>query len=415
MTPVQQLNYELQLASTEAEAFLVWTRHRERLKESSLILSIPGRSPFGVRLPKKLDGGGRLVSLFAHDDLFFLNEHIYSEMQAGRECTFPITYTVSFDTNAASYLRGLLENRETAVHSDLKKLLIQIYPRKLNWQVVPYLLENAEAIVARRNDKAIFETILAAEKLEQIDVDYLRKTGDLRLSGDENHAIERATKRLSDTARHFTNGTHETILERWEAVYVSVLFSALEQIQKPGAGRASKKLRALIKFMDEELHALFLEFLFIAWDWFSGGKRTSIFSKLQNNAPNILAKAQNISWDVLHLTQMRQEATFIAGKATFLVPFFFTFDQALADLASLSAIKGCLISGTFQYPMCFTHSDPEGLMSSAIGKDQEFIQDYLSVDANTRRSTWLEQHGRPNLSTIRLRLEQEIMNFGSKQ
>ena len=197
-------------------------------------------------------------------------------------------------------------------------------------------------------------------------------------------------------------------------MYLSVLFTALEQIQKPGTGRAPKKLRALIKFMDEELRALFLEFLFIAWDWFTGGKQTSIFSKLQNNAPNILAKAQNISWDVLHLTQMRQEATFIARKATFLVPFFFTFDQALADLASLSAIKGCLISGTFQYPMCFTVSDPEELMSSAVGDDQDFIQRYLSVDANARRSTWLEQHGRPNLSTIRQSLEQELTKYGSR-
>lgn len=154
MTPVQQLNYELQHASTESEVFLVWTRHREHLKDASLILSVPGRSPFGVRLPKRLEGGGRLVSTSAHDDLFFLNDHIYVEMRAGRECTFPITYTVSFDTNAASYLRGLLENHDSAAHKDLKRLLLHVYPHKLNWQVVPYLLENAEAIVTRKNDQA---------------------------------------------------------------------------------------------------------------------------------------------------------------------------------------------------------------------------------------------------------------------
>src|ERR1035441_10070438 len=102
MTPTQQLHFEFQHASTEAEAFTVWARHREMLKNSSLILSIPGQSPFGVKLPKSFGKTARLISTFAHDDLFFLNEHIFSEMQAGRECTFPITYTVSFDTNAAS-------------------------------------------------------------------------------------------------------------------------------------------------------------------------------------------------------------------------------------------------------------------------------------------------------------------------
>ncbi len=411
MTPLQQLNLELQLAATEAEALLLWGRHRNQLKTSSLILSVPGHSPFGVRLPDRLDGGGRLVSLFAHDDLFFLNEYIYTEMQAGRECEFPITYVVSFDTNAASYLRGLLDNRDTTVHKDLKNLLLQVYPHKLNWQVVPYLLENADAIVAGKSDKFIFETILAAEKLEIVDIEHLRSTGEFRLLGDESVAIGRTSKRLSDAARHFTNGTRETIHERWEAMYVAVLFIALEQIQRPGADRAPKKLKALIKFMDEELHALLLEFLFVAWDWFSGGEQTSIFCKLQRNVPDILGKAKNISWDVLHVMQMRQEATFMSNNKSFLVPFFLTFDQALADLVKFCAIKSCLISGTFHYPVCFTNNDPQALMASAVGNDQKFIQQYLSVDANSRRTKWLDEHGCPSLSVVRQKLESELVKY----
>ena len=411
MTPVQQLSYELQLASTETEAFLVWTRHREQLKNASLILSVPGSSPFGVRLPKRFGSSARLVSMFAHDDLFFLNDHIYREMQAGRDCTFPITYSISFDTNAASYLRGLFGNKETQAQQDMQKLLLHFHPHKLNWQVVPYLLENAESIVQGKNDQAIFETILAAERLENIDIEHLRATGQLRLESNDDDSIDRAAKRLSDVARHFTNGTHSEIVERWEAMYVAVLFMTLEQIQKLGTERAPKKLKALIKFMDEELHALFLEFLFVAWDWFNGGKQTSIFSKLQRNAPNLLAKAQNISWDVLHVMQMRQEATFLERESSFLVPFFLTFDQALADLVSLCAIKGCLIRGTFHYPMCFTNQDPEAVFLSAIGKDEEFMDRYLSVEANARRGAWLDQHGQPNLSSVRKRLENELLKY----
>jgi len=412
MTPVQQLNYELQQCSTEAEAFFVWTRHRKQLKDTALILSLPGRSPFGVRLPKYLEGSGRLISLFVHDDLFFLNDHIYTEMAAGRECTFPITYTVSFDTNAASYLRGLFEGRDTAAHKDLQNLLLHVYPHKLNWQVVPYLFENADAIVARTHDVAIFQTILAAERLENIDIEHLRQTGEVRLVDDENQAISRAAKTLSDIARHFTNGTHSEILERWEAIYVTVLFMAIEQIQKPGVERAPKKLKALIEFMDGRLHALFLEFLFVAWDWFNGGKQTSIFSKLQKNTPSLLAKARNISWDVLHVMQMRQEATFVERKGSFLVPFFLTFDQALADLVSLCAIKSCLVRGTFHYPVCFTNQDPEALFLPAIGRDEEFIERYLSVEANTRRSAWLDKHGRPNLTSLRHDLENQLLKYG---
>lgn len=413
MTPIQQLNYEFQHASTESEAFLVWARHREQLKNSSLILSIPGRSPFGVKLPKGFGKSARLISTFAHDDLFFLNEHIFSEMQAGRACTFPITYTVSFDTNAASYLRGLFKNHESQAHQDMQKLLLHFHPAKLNWQVVPYLTENAEAIVRGKNDQAIFETILAIERLGNIDIEYLRQSGKLKIKSDDCNSINRAAKRLSVVARHFTNGVHLSILERWEALYVALLFTTLEQIQKPGVERASKKLKELVKFMDKELHSIFLEFVFIAWDWFNGGKQTSIFNKLQKNAPNLLAKVQNICWDILHLTQMRQEATFLEKESAFLVPFLLTFDQAFADLVNLCGLKGCLITKTFEYPMCFTNQDAETVFPPAIQGDIDFIESYFSVEANARRGAWIDKNGRPNLSSVRQSLEAELLKFQS--
>lgn len=412
MTPLQQLSSELQFASNETEVFLVWTRHRDQLKQSSLILSVPGNSPFDVKLPKYLEGGGRIVSAFTHENLFFLNEDIYAEMLAGRECTFRIAYTLSFDTNTASYLRGLFENRNIHARKGLQQLLLNIYPRKLNWQVLPYLLENSGAILEKKNDQVIFETVLAAERLQTIDINHLRQFGEIRFVDDENLARTRAAKRLSDMARHFSNGMYISVLERWEAIYVVVLFTAIQQIQKPSVERASKKLKALIQFMDEELHALFLEFLFIAWDWFSKGKNTSIFDKLQRNAPDILTKAKNIAWDVFHVTQLRQEATFVEKDASFLVPFFLTFDQALAGLASFSAMKSCLINGAFHYPMCFTNSDPDVLFSPAIGQDDEFIDRYLSVDANSRRNSWLDRNGWPNLTDIRQSLEKELLNCG---
>src|SRR5438445_13496800 len=107
-----------------------------------------------------------------------------------------------------------------------------------------------EAIVNRKHDQVIFETVLAAERLENIEIEHLRSSGELRLEDDDSSAIGRAMKRLSDTARHFTNGTHSTILERWEAMYVSVLFMSLEDIQMHGAERTPKKVKALSRFMD---------------------------------------------------------------------------------------------------------------------------------------------------------------------
>jgi len=281
MTGLQLLHYQLQHAATESDVFAVWARHREQLKDASFILSVPGPSPFGVTLPKKIGDKARLISTFVHDDLFFLNDHIYTEMEAGRESTFKIAYTISFDTNAASYLRRMFAGHEADVIHDMRKLLLHFHPHKLNWQVVPYLMENIESIAQAKNSQVLFETILAAEKLSIVDVEHLRLTGEIRLKVGSSDPIPLVAKRLSDTARHYANGLDTTIIERWETFYVTVLFMSLQQIQRPNVQHAPTKLKSVIKFMDKEFHALMLDLLVMAWDLFNGGKQTSIFKSLQ--------------------------------------------------------------------------------------------------------------------------------------
>src|SRR5258706_8418441 len=157
MTPVQRLHYELQQASTEPEVLSIWSRHRNELKEASLILSIPGPCPFSVALPKRFGSKARLISPFAHDDLVFLNDEIYAQVMANRECTFKIMRSISFDTNAASYLRGLFAGRDDGVYQDMRNLLLHFQPNKVNWQVIPYLNENVENIATGKNGQVIFE------------------------------------------------------------------------------------------------------------------------------------------------------------------------------------------------------------------------------------------------------------------
>src|SRR5947208_1602297 len=99
MTRSQQLHFELQQASTEAEVLTIWSRYRDQLVNASLILSVPGSCPFSVAMPKCFGTKARLISPFAYDDLIFLNDHIYSEMVAHRECSFKIMHSISFDTN----------------------------------------------------------------------------------------------------------------------------------------------------------------------------------------------------------------------------------------------------------------------------------------------------------------------------
>ena len=411
MTDNQKLLYELQLASSKSEAFNIWSRYQTLLSNSALILSFPGESPLSARLFKTFGQKARLISIFAENDLYFLNAKIYEELGAGRSCTFPISYAISFDTNAASFLRALFAGREMGPTNDLRELLRNFRGNRLNWHVIPYLMENAEAIAAGENSQDIFETILATEKVQGLDAEHFIAEGEIRLKIDETELVNRAAAELSNFARQLNNGLKNEFIQRWEVVYVTLLFMTLLQIKMPAKVLAAKKLRALVEFMDCELHAMLVEILNIALEWFVGGNYVGIFNRLQRNAPDLVDKAKNISWDILHLLQLRQEATYLSRDKCFSIPYFLTFDQALADLMQMCAIKGCLIPGTFQYPVCFPPHDPMIKFDQMIGGDSKFTTQYLSPEANARRLSWMDINARPDLSSLRRKLETELSQY----
>jgi hypothetical protein len=411
MTRNQKLLYELQLASTESEAFDVWTRYHDLLDDSAFILSLPGKSPLPAKLTKQFGQKARLIPLFAENDLFFLNHHIHQELTMDRDCTFPITYVMLFDTNATSHLRALFGGRDTGPTQDLWELLRQFRGNRLNWQVTPYLMENAGAIAEGRNSQDIFETVLATEKVEAIDAEHFIATGQIRLQINEAELINKAVTELSQFVRLLNNGLLGVINGRFETFYVSLLFIALQQIRLPGREFASKKLKSVVKFMDQEMHVLLTDILGIACEWFTGGKRVAILNRLQRNAPNLIRNAKNISWDVFHLLQLRQEATFVRKDNRFLIPYLLTFDQALADLMEMCAIKSCLTGGTFHYPVCFPKINPETVFGPVIGRDIKFMDQYLSPEANARRLNWQDQNDRSHLSPLRQKLESELSEY----
>ncbi|HEY5504676.1 MAG TPA: hypothetical protein VIK28_05915, partial [Sedimentisphaerales bacterium] len=108
---------------------------------------------------------------------------------------------------------------------------------------------------------------------------------------------------------------------------------------------------------------------------------------------------------------LRQEATFVRKDNRFLIPYLFTFDQALADLMEMCAIKSCLTGGTFHYPVCFPKINPDTKFGPAIGNDTKFMEQYLSPEANARRLNWLDRNDRSYLAALRQKLEAELSEY----
>ena len=409
MTPSQLFIYELGQASTEEDVVQFWSKNRQELRNCSIIFGAPGPSAFGNPFPERFGRKARLICPFAGQNLFFINDRIYDDILAGRRDDVRIAPFLSFDTNTASYVRKLFQNRGDEFSQDLHQVLLHFSSGDLNWQILPYLNENFDKIRRGLNDRDIFETVLAVEKLGMIDIPYLRAEGKIRESVGATDPLPSVVKLLSHAARHFTGGLSTEIVERWELMYVAVLFMALQQAAMLGRQLASRKFRALVEFMDVSLHMIATELLIIAWDWFSGGENTLIFNELQINATELLAKAQNISWDIFHLVQMRQEITYRSDRQSFNVPFFLTFDSRLAEVIKLCAIKTCLIEKMFDYPTCVPHRNLETALPLSIVRDRVFMDRFFSPKASQKRMAFIQSSGRPDLSTIRQELETRLL------
>jgi hypothetical protein len=161
----------------------------------------------------------------------------------------------------------------------------------------------------------------------------------------------------------------------------------LLEFQWPGRDNAIRKLRGLIEFMDGELNTLFLLLTIPAWEWFMNSDRATIFRKLQRNAPDLLKEVKNVSWDIYHMLQVRQRAVFPTRRATYVLPYFLTFDQGLADLFELCALRSCFIEEHGEFPVSFPKQDMEDWLAVVFAEDPEFNQTHFGAEAYARRNS----------------------------
>jgi len=348
--------------------------------------------------------------LFAADSAFLLNDAIWRKMRRSQSPNIPVDYMISFDANAASYLPKLFQGGQDIVHQDLRSL-IQHFDGRLNFDILPYLHENADAITGPQCDK-IFKTVVASHRLATLDRKRFAKSGELVSTATEQELTRLAEKELENFNRWLTKGgLHEDLRWQHHAIHAQILKIALLHIERPQRESAARNLRSFIEFQHEKLHMLMVDTFALAWEWFTSGPRSAICRRLQKNAPDPVKTARNISWDLTHMLYLRQQVVF-PSRTEFIIPYFLTFDQPLADLLELCAVKSCLISPDFLYPLIYPKHDPEEVLFGALARDDVWNEKYLSRQAHADRSAGRDQKGRPHLDELIEELERTLLAYG---
>jgi hypothetical protein len=370
-------------------------------------MSIPGPSPFAWGVLDKFGKNAELISGFAHESFFFLNSKIYASLERGEDIQVNCGYLISFDTNAASHLRALFSGINSSSIQDLAAFLDHFDGNRLNWQILPYLLENLSLIMRHEIPTEVIETVAAVESLGDIDREYYQRTGTLRQRSPPQHLLTAAENTIRQFRSSMEKGGRE-ILELREAIYVCILKAAQLQFYWPSRNEAFTKFKEMARFMDEELHCMMITVLKILWLWFSADPEAALFGPLQKGSPHLITKANNIAWDIFHLIRLPQEMVLPIEPGAFLIPYFLTFDKALNKLMRYCGMRLCLAEPRYLNPYTVQEVPIDPIVRFVGFLDEHFGYKYFSADANLRRIHWMDKAGPPNLSALRQHLERSL-------
>jgi hypothetical protein len=361
-------------------------------------LTVPVRRRFGQKL--------HLLSVFSYENLTVLNDRIVAETEQRGTSEIAVDYNIAFDANAASFLRSAFDQRNNSQVRDLREFLSRFGGNRMNWDVRPYLHEQADSLLS--NDIHIYETVLASERLAALDVREFENSGILTTNVAMDELRRRASFVMGEFCRNLSNGGKALIDHRRHSFYAAILYMTILHRSRPGKRDAVSKLKAMIEFMDEELSALFLMVLRAAWLWFSNDPRMGIFNTLQVGAKLPLKRAANISWDIYHMSEQQGMVMTARKGADVLVPAFLTADQNLGELWQAYPIRSCWVPGGLKHPYCESAIDMGQELSRLLSDDPKFVTRYFTIEARQRRVQRLTTGSAPSIAELIQRLEPQL-------
>jgi hypothetical protein len=390
------------------DAFDWWQRNLPVVRGTTLILSHEEPSNLVVPVHRTFGRTLHLLSVFSSPNLTVLNDRIVQKTLRERTAKIAVDFLVAFDTNAASFLRGLFAARNNEQVSDLRQFLRGFGGNKVNWDVRSYLHENVDALLSRHHDQYIYETVLASEQLAGLNVDQFITTGAATTIRSIEELRVRACAEIADFLAKLGNGWHEMVRHRREPLYAALLYMMILQWSQPSRSHAVEKLKKMVEFMHSELSSLFLVILWAAWRWFSGDSQVSLFDALQPRAKHPLARAANISWDLYHMTQQPGMVMTSRKGADVLIPAFLTADQKLAKFWQVYPLRSCWARNGLDHPFCVPAIDVQQELSALIVDDPVFAERFLSVQAHQTRGDRLLKSGPPPIRDLIQKLEQRL-------
>jgi hypothetical protein len=248
-------------------------------------------------------------------------------------------------------------------------------------------------------------------KLDHLDLKKYQDTGEVWAVITDKELDQRADEKLREMYDdRYGEGMRAEYNPINEMLYL-LLLKMVEIQYKVEKRKLAAKMEEFYEFMHFELNTLFVREAIIALNFFKNPSKLTFFGKFKQkrawDASALCEELRNMSWDLMLFRVMERMAT-IAGKGDFLIPYFLTFDRKMVQLFDLFPLKAVLAYGDAAQMTPLWETEPTEELRKEI--DTSNFEVYFGEIAAKVRRWAREADPRPDLSGLRISLEQDVMS-----
>jgi hypothetical protein len=278
----------IQDAENPLQVLSIWSKYSECLAGAKLIYS--HAAPVDVPIPfshwpHNIFHKGAFRPFFVEPYLYFIDE--LTTERIVRVDNIKVDYSVSLDTNAASYVENLVNN-QGGIPTDFIKAIKIIIERGLNFDYTFYLMENTSNYRDPAKAKLIRQNLIALQILNSLDRELYARTNEVRSILPVSQLEASADAKLHRFYVTLKTGNQLFTYEHWHAILYVMLLKIIEiEYCRKGRVPLERKIEQLFTFMHEEMRAYFDRLTIIALKLFNKRSDVSFFNHSIKVVPGI--------------------------------------------------------------------------------------------------------------------------------
>jgi hypothetical protein len=295
-----------------------------------------------------------IVPYLCHPYVYFINHEPLIRP------SLRIDYTVTFDTNFASYINRFVRGESLKEQQDeFMHVINDVLDHDLNFDSSFYFVENikkAHPIALRIKghgpdspqmfwellDEGFRHNIVSLELFRGVDCGHYRKTRELKF---DVNIVEAVRKSVGFTHWFYASTEGQQLISDFFFTQKVILLQLLGilRVQFSSSRGARNKIKEFLELVQEKLVYSDRETI-VAHKYFKDRKMLPLLEKVNRGGVQrrLMEKIDNLAWDMTAPWWMERMAAFQDG-GDYTVPFFLTFDQKLRQLIKCYPVKAVII------------------------------------------------------------------------